>query len=317
MVERYPAVTILPDYVSGVIDYGPSLSALSFTVSLARPKRIVELGVFRGDSLMMMAQSALENGLQPELFGVDWFQGDQNMGRYNGDEVLAQIHAYLKTVPQYRIRLMRMTCNEARPLFQNGSIDLLHIDAGHEYEEVKHDFENWLPAMSERGVVLFHDTHYSYSHAPKIQVWKFWSEVKRLYPHFEFPHACGVGLLAVGEQAPKPILDLCNAEHYEREAIQRFFFVMGQRVVDYTSLVMSIQGGVAWTPQPGIFSTEAGRSLAGLPGMLEPERYSGDIPKGPRDWTASEPISIPKGSIATSGSTERTDGAAPASKEVT
>lgn len=36
-------------------------------------------------------------------------------------------------------------------------IDLLFIDAGHSYLEVKADIENWIPFVKARGVVAFHD----------------------------------------------------------------------------------------------------------------------------------------------------------------
>ena len=42
-------------------------------------------------------------------------------------------------------------------------IDLLHIDAGHSYDDVKRDFELYSKLLSKNGIITIHDTDKNYS----------------------------------------------------------------------------------------------------------------------------------------------------------
>ena len=60
-------------------------------------------------------------------------------------KVFETVSSYNEEFYSEKSTLLIMDFEEALQRFEDGSIDLLHIDGNHEYESVKKDFENWLP----------------------------------------------------------------------------------------------------------------------------------------------------------------------------
>jgi GT2 family glycosyltransferase/glycosyltransferase involved in cell wall biosynthesis len=180
-------------------------------VEQLRPRSIVELGTHVGFSYFAFCQAARMANVGAALFAVDHWTGDEHAGFY-GEEVYQSVATYNSERYPDISTLMRMTFSDALSYFDDGSIDLLHIDGRHHFDDVKDDFETWLPKLSTRAVVLLHDTNIR---DRQFGVHRFFAEQAARYSHFNFVHGCGLGVLGIGRDLPKPVANLFNASANE------------------------------------------------------------------------------------------------------
>lgn len=157
-----------------------------------QPRTLVELGTHHGASFLAFCDAAREAGIATQCHAVDTWQGDEHAGRY-GEEVYASLAAHVADHHVERAHLLRCTFDEAVDMFADGSIDLLHIDGLHTYDAARHDFETWRSKLSDRAIVLFHDTMVR---ERDFGVWQLWAELKEQFPSFQFTHSHGLGVLA-------------------------------------------------------------------------------------------------------------------------
>ena len=178
-----------------------------------RPNTIVELGTYSGSSFAAFCQAVEACGIEAKCFGIDLWQGDIHMGKFDED-LYQEISAYMAANYPGIASLVRRDFNEAVALFEDRSVDLLHIDGTHTLEAVSNDFHTWFPKLSDRAVVLFHDTNVTVTNtgeaALRFGVRKFFDSVKEAYPHFEFSHCWGLGVLIVGRSAPPAVMELAR-----------------------------------------------------------------------------------------------------------
>jgi glycosyltransferase involved in cell wall biosynthesis len=170
-------------------------------VTAAEPRLLVELGTHAGVSYSAFCHAVRTSGLPTQCWAVDTWQGDEHAGVYSED-VYNELRGFHDENYASFSGLLRSTFDEALPRFTDGSIDLLHIDGLHTYDAVRHDFESWLPKLSDRAVVMFHDINVLEG---DFGVWRLWAELKERYPAFDFLHGHGLGVLGVGTKVPAAV----------------------------------------------------------------------------------------------------------------
>ncbi|QPC86814.1 hypothetical protein GA830_08745 [Mesorhizobium sp. NBSH29] len=225
-ISSISAATTHPQYLSGHSAWVEHIPFAFFAVATLAPRRFVELGTHYGDSYCAFCQAAVVLGAEAPFSAIDTWEGDEHAGLYDS-AVLAQ----LRTVHDARYgefsSLVQSRFDDAAKNFEPASIDLLHIDGLHTYEAVKADFEAWLPLMSERGVILFHDTDVR---RDDFGVWKLWEELVARYPSFTFHHGHGLGVLGVGSEIPNSFGQLLECSDTEAEAVRQLFANLGRAV---------------------------------------------------------------------------------------
>ncbi len=186
-----PASFWLPDFFS-VTGWERHIPFAFYLVDTLRPKLFVELGTWNGLSYLAFCQAIAWLHLDDtKAVSVDSWGGDQGGFEYDGDEIFALVSKASERYPFSR--LIRADFADAAAQFDDGSIDLLHIDGDHHYESVLADFRNYQAKLSPDAIVLFHDTRLGAGSG----VWRVFEDLP--YPKFEFFHSEGLGMVAMGK----------------------------------------------------------------------------------------------------------------------
>jgi glycosyltransferase involved in cell wall biosynthesis len=208
--------------------------ALFCMISIARPRRFVELGTHYGMAYFAACQASDTLDTGTTCVAVDNWIGDAHAS-FHSSEVFDRFSSTAKEHSPNHIYI-RANFEQALECFEDGSVDLLHIDGYHTYEAVKNDFETWLPKMSASGVILFHDINV---HERGFGVWRLWEELEQRYPSFCVLHCHGLGMIYVGSE-PSVISEIMNVlrDNPEyKQIVQSYLELAGRLGVEYRAKV--------------------------------------------------------------------------------
>ena len=164
-------------------------------MSQQRPLLLVELGTHYGGSYFAFCQAVEVLSLDARCYSVDTWTGDEHAGFY-GEDVYASVSARNNALYSRFSSLIRASFSDTARYFEDTSIDLLHLDGLHTEEAVRKDIETWLPKLSDRAVLLLHDTNVR---ERNFGVAKVLLQLRKDYPVFEFAHGHGLGVVGIGK----------------------------------------------------------------------------------------------------------------------
>ena len=143
------------------------------------PKVVVEIGTCHGGTLYLWCQAA---DPQASILSIDLPEGEFGGGYRSCRAKFYRAFAREKQ----QLHLLRadshspQTVDQIQKLIAPHSIDFLFIDGDHTYNGVKQDFELYGRLVGKDGIIALHDIA-ARADEPKIEVWKFWQELKGQY----------------------------------------------------------------------------------------------------------------------------------------
>lgn len=145
----------------------PQSLATLYELALQSPRDscIVELGSWKGLSASWMGMALKDRG-HGRMFAVDTWAGTSTepghadlLKDYAPDQLYQEFLGNMQALGLQDIvtPLRTNTRQAARQWTLGTSIAVLYIDAGHEYADVRADFEHWAPHVIDGGVIVFDD----------------------------------------------------------------------------------------------------------------------------------------------------------------
>ena len=136
-------------------------------------KTYLEIGVYNGTSMSYVVAEESEK----KCYGIDlfedivktvrkdkqWFYNAEQGGKsnyYSTEEVTKNVESNNVNSKLSLIKgnsHNKKTINKLKKQLGTEKIDLLFIDGGHKYEDVKQDFENYAPLVKEGGIIVLDD----------------------------------------------------------------------------------------------------------------------------------------------------------------
>jgi tetratricopeptide (TPR) repeat protein len=116
---------------------------------------VAEIGVWKGQSVIHLAQRMQDMGKRCMIHAIDTFQGDEDTGKektlvqFTENIERAGVGGIVYPLPDQSII--------AATRFEAGELDMVFIDGAHDYDSVYSDLTAWWPRVKDGGILAGHD----------------------------------------------------------------------------------------------------------------------------------------------------------------
>ena len=158
-------------YPYEVFGWGGNDIVFENLIKVNRPSLIAEVGTYKGQSAINMANALKKYNIDGHIFCIDTWLGSVEFYTYpSPDRQFNTVNGY----PSFYYNFLANVChskleNYITPIplpstlaadvlsFHNVKFDMIYIDGDHTYKSVMSDLESYYPLLNENGVFFGHD----------------------------------------------------------------------------------------------------------------------------------------------------------------
>jgi predicted O-methyltransferase YrrM len=125
----------------------------------------VELGAYKGKSTSFIVTEINNRNRNIKFHTIDTFEGDsgsndeQEIKAYRNVNVSKMFDEFSENTKHLKehFNVIVGKSDESSKFFEDNSVDVIFIDAGHSYDSVIQDIKSWLPKIKDGGIMSGHD----------------------------------------------------------------------------------------------------------------------------------------------------------------
>lgn len=122
----------------------------------------VEVGVWKGQSSCFMAVEIINSGKNIKFDCVDTWEYVETSSEIKEEQFENLYNIFLKNINPVKnnINIVKSLSWDGAKYYEDGTLDFVFIDAGHDYNSVTKDLTAWFPKIKNGGTIAGHDYHY-------------------------------------------------------------------------------------------------------------------------------------------------------------